>query len=258
VSEPILEIDRVVKRFDDFTAVDGVSFGVHAGEVVGLLGVNGAGKTTLMNMILGLITPTEGAVRAFGLDQRHHRLDILRRTNFCTTYAALPGNLKVRHNLEIFARLYGVRDPKRKVAGLLELLEIEKLADKPTGQLSAGESTRVNLAKALLNDPELLLLDEPTASLDPDIADKVRKLVRRVQRERSPAILYTSHNMRDITEVCDRVLFLHEGKILASGTADEIVRHFDQPDLETVFIQIARSGDLEGRANAETELVPPP
>ena len=258
VSEPILEIDRVVKRFDGFTAVDGVSFGVHAGEVVGLLGVNGAGKTTLMNMILGLITPTEGTVRAFGLNQRHHRIDILRRTNFCTTYAALPGNLKVRHNLEIFARLYGVADPKRKVAELLALLEIEKLADKPTGQLSAGESTRVNLAKALLNDPELLLLDEPTASLDPDIADKVRKLVRRVQRERSPAILYTSHNMRDITEVCDRVLFLHEGKILASGTADEIVRHFDQPDLETVFIQIARSGDLEGRANAETELVPHP
>jgi ABC-2 type transport system ATP-binding protein len=180
------------------------------------------------------------------MDQRKHRLDILKRANFCTTYASLPGNLKVRHNLLIFARLYGIAHAKRKVDEMLSLLEIEKLADKPTGQLSAGESTRVNLAKALLNDPELLLLDEPTASLDPDIADKVRKLVRRVQHERSPAILYTSHNMRDITEVCDRVLFLHEGKILAGGTADEIVTQFQQEDLENVFIKIARSGGLEG------------
>ncbi|HEY8961189.1 MAG TPA: ABC transporter ATP-binding protein [Luteolibacter sp.] len=246
MSAPILEIDHVVKRFDGFTAVNGVSLTVQAGEVVGLLGVNGAGKTTLMNMILGMITPTEGSIRAFGMDLRKHRLEILKRTNFCTTYAALPGNLKVRHNLLIFARLYGISHAKRKVDEMLTLLEIEKLADKPTGQLSAGESTRVNLAKALLNDPELLLLDEPTASLDPDIADKVRKLVRRVQRERSPAILYTSHNMRDITEVCDRVLFLHEGKILAGGTADEIVKQFQQEDLENVFIKIARSGGLQG------------
>lgn len=246
MSAPILEIDHVVKRFDGFTAVNGVSLTVQAGEVVGLLGVNGAGKTTLMNMILGLITPTEGSIQAFGMDQRKHRLEILKRANFCTTYASLPGNLKVRHNLLIFARLYGIPHAKRKVEEMLSLLEIEKLADKPTGQLSAGESTRVNLAKALLNDPELLLLDEPTASLDPDIADKVRKLVRRVQRERSPAILYTSHNMRDITEVCDRVLFLHEGKILAGGTADEIVAQFQQEDLENVFIKIARSGGLEG------------
>jgi ABC-2 type transport system ATP-binding protein len=194
VAEVILEIDGVIKRFDDFTAVDGVSFQVHAGETVGLLGVNGAGKTTLMNM-----------------------------------------NLKVRANLEIFARLYSVPRPKEKVAELLELLEITKLAEKSTGQLSAGESTRVNLAKALLNDPDLLLLDEPTASLDPDIADKVRKLVRHVQRTRHPAILYTSHNMRDIEEVCDRVLFLHAGKILAAGTQED--------DLEDVFIKIARGGD---------------
>ena len=243
--QPVLEIDHVVKRFDDFTAVDGVCLDVRAGEIVGLLGVNGAGKTTLMNMVLGLITPTSGSIRAFGMDLAKHRMEILRRANFCTTYAALPGNVSVRNNLHIFAGLYGVKKPKQKVGELLELLEITKLADKPTGQLSAGESTRVNLAKALLNDPELLLLDEPTASLDPDIADKVRKLVRHVQKERSPAILYTSHNMRDIEEVCDRILFLHQGKILASGTADEITRHFKEDDLENVFIKIARSGDVE-------------
>ena len=241
MSGPLLQIDRIAKRFGTFTAVRDVSLTVAAGETVGLLGVNGAGKTTLMNMILGLITPSGGSIHAFGLDLARHRIAILRRTNFCTTYATLPGNLKVRHNLEIFARLYEVPDPRRKVAGLLEMLEIGHLAEKATGQLSAGESTRVNLAKALLNDPDLLLLDEPTASLDPDIADKVRKLVRRIQAERHPAILYTSHNMRDIEEVCDRILFLHEGAILAEGTAAEITARFAGRDLDEVFIKIARS-----------------
>ncbi|BCX49307.1 multidrug ABC transporter ATP-binding protein [Haloferula helveola] len=240
MDRPLLEIDAVEKRFGNFVAVKGVSLAVEAGETVGLLGVNGAGKTTLMNMILGLITPSGGSIRAFGLDITKHRIEILERTNFCTTYATLPGNLKVHHNLEVFASLYRVKKGKEKVAELLEVLEITHLADKITGRLSAGESTRVNLAKALLNNPQLLLLDEPTASLDPDIADKVRKLVRRIQRERHPAILYTSHNMRDIEEVCDRILFLHEGKILAEGTADEITKKFAGRDLDDVFIKIAR------------------
>lgn len=240
MTEPILEVSHIKKSFGDFTAVHDVSFTVKPGEVVGLLGVNGAGKTTVMSMLLGLITPDAGKISIFGQQFAKNRIEILRRTNFCTTYAALPSNLKVKHNLRIFARLYGVPKPNQKVDELLELLEITRLADAITGRLSAGESTRVNLAKALLNDPDLLMLDEPTASLDPDIADKVRKLVRRVQRERSPAILYTSHNMRDIEEVCDRVLFLHKGRILTEGTPDEIVAHFDEEDLENVFIKVAR------------------
>ena len=244
MTQPILEVSHIKKSFGDFTAVHDVSFTVKPGEVVGLLGVNGAGKTTVMSMLLGLITPDAGQISIFGQQFAKNRIDILRRTNFCTTYAALPSNLKVKHNLRIFARLYGVPKPNQKVDELLELLEITRLADAITGRLSAGESTRVNLAKALLNDPELLMLDEPTASLDPDIADKVRKLVRRVQRERSPAILYTSHNMRDIEEVCDRVLFLHKGKILTEGTPDEIVAHFDEEDLENVFIKVARGHEL--------------
>lgn len=244
MTQPILEVSHIKKSFGDFTAVHDVSFTVKPGEVVGLLGVNGAGKTTVMSMLLGLITPDAGQISIFGQQFAKNRIDILRRTNFCTTYAALPSNLKVKHNLRIFARLYGVPKPNQKVDELLELLEITRLADAITGRLSAGESTRVNLAKALLNDPELLMLDEPTASLDPDIADKVRKLVRRVQRERSPAILYTSHNMRDIEEVCDRVLFLHKGKILTEGTPDEIVAHFDEDDLENVFIKVARGHEL--------------
>jgi ABC-2 type transport system ATP-binding protein len=238
--DPILEVAHLRKSFGDFTAVKDVSFTVLPGQVVGLLGVNGAGKTTVMSMLLGLITPDTGSIRVFGKNFAKHRIEILRRTNFCTTYAALPSNLKVKHNLRIFARLYGVKNPNAKVDELLELLEITRLADSITGRLSAGESTRVNLAKALLNDPDLLMLDEPTASLDPDIADKVRKLVRRVQRERSPAILYTSHNMRDIEEVCDHVLFLHKGEILTQGTPDQIVAHFDEEDLENVFIKVAR------------------
>ncbi|RYD33375.1 MAG: ABC transporter ATP-binding protein [Verrucomicrobiaceae bacterium] len=241
--QPILEVSHIAKSFGDFRAVKDVSFTFHPGEVVGLLGVNGAGKTTVMSMLLGLITPDAGSIQVFGKNFAKHRLEILRRTNFCTTYAALPSNLKVKHNLRIFARLYGVAKPNRKVDELLELLEITRLADSITGRLSAGESTRVNLAKALLNDPDLLMLDEPTASLDPDIADKVRKLVRRIQKERSPAILYTSHNMRDIEEVCDRVLFLHKGEILTEGTPEQIVAHFDEEDLENVFIKVARGHD---------------
>ncbi len=240
MTQPILEVSHIAKSFGDFKAVKDVSFVVQPGEVVGLLGVNGAGKTTVMSMLLGLITPDTGSIHVFGKNFAKHRLEILRRTNFCTTYAALPSNLKVKHNLRIFARLYGVPKPNQKVDELLELLEITRLADSITGRLSAGESTRVNLAKALLNDPDLLMLDEPTASLDPDIADKVRKLVRRIQHERSPAILYTSHNMRDIEEVCDRVLFLHKGEILTQGTPDQIVAHFDEEDLENVFIKVAR------------------
>lgn len=243
MSSPLVEVSHLAKSFGDFAAVKDVSFTVSPGEVVGLLGVNGAGKTTVMSMLLGLITPDTGSIRIFGMEFAKNRLEILRRTNFCTTYASLPSNLKVKHNLRIFARLYGVPKPNQRVDELLELLEIDRLRDSITGRLSAGESTRVNLAKALLNNPDLLMLDEPTASLDPDIADKVRKLVRRIQHERSPAILYTSHNMKDIEEVCDRVLFLHKGRILAQGTPDQIVTHFQEDDLENVFIKVARGSE---------------
>jgi len=194
--ESLLQIRNLTKRFGKLVAVDDLDLEVRAGEVIGLLGVNGAGKTTVMNMILGLTIPNEGTITVFGKDLQKHRIEILKRTNFCTTYANLPSNLKVRQNLRVFAGLYGVKNPGDKIDELLEMLGIAHLRESVTGRLSAGEGTRVNLAKALLNDPELLLLDEPTASLDPDIADKVRSLVRRTQRERSTAILYTSHNMK--------------------------------------------------------------
>lgn len=243
----ILEADRLVKSFGDFTALDGLSFTLAEGESLGLLGVNGAGKTTAMNLLLGLTTPTSGAIRVFGKDLWKHRIEILRQLNFSSAYTALPSNLLVWQNLQVFARLYGVPRPKQRVAELLELLDIGHLRKSVTGRLSAGESTRVNLAKALLNRPRLLLLDEPTASLDPDIADRVRTLLRKLQREDGISVLYTSHNMRDIHEVCDRLIFLHGGRVLAEGTPGEVHEKFNRSSLEDLFIGVAR-GEIDALA----------
>lgn len=241
---PILEADRLVKRFGDFTALGGLSFQVAQGESLGLLGVNGAGKTTAMNLLLGLTTPTSGEVRMFGKDLWKHRIEILKQVNFSSAYTSLPSNLLVWQNLLVFAKLYGVAKPKQRIESLLELLDITHLRKSVNGRLSAGESTRVNLAKALLNEPKLLLLDEPTASLDPDIADRVRKLLRKLQKETGLSILYTSHNMRDIEEVCDRLIFLHGGKVLAEGTPDEVHGRFNRTSLEDLFIGVAR-GEID-------------
>jgi ABC-2 type transport system ATP-binding protein len=241
---PTLQVDRLTKEFGGSLAVDGLSFRIEEGEIVGLLGVNGAGKTTAINMILGLVEPTSGEVRIFGEEFMKNRVSILRRTNFCSSYTDLPGNLRVWQNLLIFGKLYGVTDIREKTDRLLELFEIPHLKTRVTGQLSAGESTRVNLCKALLNAPQLLMLDEPTASLDPDIADKVRRVIRRVRDERGMAVLYTSHNMRDVEEVCDRVIFMHKGKVLCEGTPEEIVHRFEEDSLEEVFIRVARGGDF--------------
>ena len=243
--ETVLEARELTREFDGVTVLDKFSFTLHKGEVLGLRGANGAGKTTAMNMLLGLTTPTSGSIQVFGKDLAKHRIEILKRVNFSSAYTALPGNLYVWQNLAVFARIYGVPNAKQKITELLELLEIGDLRKRVTGQLSAGESTRLNLCKAMLNDPELLLLDEPTASLDPDIADKVRKVIQRVQKERGIAILYTSHNMKDIEEVCDRVIFLHKGKVVTEGTPQDIVSKSEQSSLEDVFIKIARTGDIE-------------
>ncbi len=237
----VISATHLRKTFGDTVALEDLSFTLRRNEILGLLGVNGAGKTTALNMLLGLTTPTAGEIRIFGKEFGPNRVEILSRTNFASAYVALPGNLTVAQNLYVFAKIYGVKQHKEKIAHLLELLEITELRSRVTGHLSAGEATRVQLCKAFLNDPELLMLDEPTASLDPDIADKVRKFVRRQQRERGTAILYTSHNMRDIEEVCDRILFVHKGRVVTEGTPAEVVAKFQQQSLEDVFIQIARS-----------------
>ncbi|GBC80979.1 Ribosome-associated ATPase [bacterium HR10] len=242
--DAVLRVHELTKVFDGIVAVDRVSFSISRGEIVGLLGANGAGKTTTLHLILGLIRPTSGRIEIFGRDIERHRIEILRRMNFSSVGVNLPPNLTVWENLWLFAQLYGVSRAQERIAEVLELLEIAHLRDARTGRLSSGEMTRVNLCKALLNDPELLLLDEPTASLDPNIADKVRRLLRQIQRERRIAMLYTSHNMRDIEEVCDRILFLHQGRIIAEGSPREILEHFRTRTLEEVFIRIARSGEI--------------
>jgi ABC-2 type transport system ATP-binding protein len=244
MGEAIVQVEHLRKEFDGTVAVADVSFTVPRGEIVGLLGANGAGKTTTIQVLLGLTTPTSGTVRVFGQDLERHRIEILQRCNFSSAYTGLPSNLKVWENLLVFAKLYRVKNYRKKIDEVLALFEIAHLRDKITGHLSSGESTRVNLCKSLLNDPELLLLDEPTASLDPDIADKVRKLLRRIQREQAITMIYTSHNMRDVQEVCDRVLFMHKGNIIAEGTPQQVMDRFNQKSLEDVFISVARGGDV--------------
>ncbi len=241
---PILITENLHKSFGKTVAVENLSFELPKNKIIGLLGANGAGKSTTMQMILGLIKPTSGSISIFGMDMEHNRIDILRRVNFSSAYANLPNNLTVVQNLNIFAHLYGVNKPKQKIEELLETFEIADLRKRVTGHLSSGESTRLNLCKAFINDPELLLLDEPTASLDPDIADKVRTLINRIKKERELSILYTSHNMKDIETICDEIIFLQKGRIIAQGSFEEIQTQFSQSTLEEVFIKIARDGEI--------------
>ncbi|MEE9614165.1 MAG: ABC transporter ATP-binding protein [Thermodesulfobacteriota bacterium] len=239
-SEKLVEVKGLTKLFNGFRAVDDISFEVARGEIVGLVGPNGAGKTTTLQMLLGLTTPTGGEIKIFGLDLRRHTGEILSRVNFSSSYVSLPYSLTVRENLTVFAKLYEIKEREKKIRGLLETFEIAEIADEPTRRLSSGQITRVCLVKALLNDPEVLFLDEPTASLDPDMADKTRKLLKRINLERSLSILYTSHNMREMEEMCDRIIFLDRGRILATGRVDEVVEKFRGADLEEVFLKIAR------------------
>lgn len=241
---PLLEVHDLTKRFGELQVVDGISFSLERGEMLGLLGPNGAGKTTTIQMLLGLITPTSGSIRMFGMDLARRRQQILQRVNFSSTYVSLPYSLTVRENLLVFGRLYGIRNLSRKVEETIDLLDLRAKADRPSKELSSGQLTRLHLAKALLNDPELLFLDEPTASLDPDVADRIRKLLLRVRAERQLSILFTTHNLREMEILADRVVFLNQGRILAEGTPAEIAQRYSAEDLEAVFLKVAR-GEVE-------------
>ena len=240
MSDPIVEVRGLTKRFGDFTAVDGVSFEIHPGEILGLLGPNGAGKTTTIQMLLGLITPTAGSIRMFGLDLARHRETILSQINFSSTYISMPYSLTVEENLRVVAKLYGLTEITRHIDDVVKKLEMEEFRTKVTRKLSSGQMTRLTLAKAILTEPKVLFLDEPTGSLDPDIAHKTRSLLKEVRRSTGLSMLYTSHNMREMEEMSDRIIFLQRGKIIAQGTAKEITARFGQTDLEEVFLKIAR------------------
>ncbi|MCX8159334.1 MAG: ABC transporter ATP-binding protein [Candidatus Saccharicenans sp.] len=239
---PLLEVKNLSKSFNSFQAVKSASFELYPGEILGLLGPNGAGKTTIIHMLLGLTSPTAGEIRIFGLDpsKPRQREKILRRMNFSSTYVAMPYSLTLRESLMVFARLYGVKKARARIDHLVEQFELKDVVDRPVRTLSSGQMTRLNLAKAFINEPEILLLDEPTASLDPDIADRTRTYLLEMKRTKKMAILYTSHNMQEMEEISDRLLFLHHGEIIARGTPQDLVARFRGEDLEDVFLKVAR------------------
>jgi ABC-2 type transport system ATP-binding protein len=237
-----VEAVELTKRFGGTVAVDHVSFQIAAGEVVGLLGPNGAGKTTILQMLLGTLRPTSGQIRILGMDLTRHRETILHQVNFSSTYVSMPTSLTVRENLMVFARLYGLTKPRERVEAVMKLFEIEGLRSASGRALSSGQLTRVCLAKAFLNDPKVLFLDEPTASLDPDIADKTRRLLRETRNKNGTTIFYTSHNMQEMEELCDRIIFLHKGRIIAMDTPKTVLAKYGQANLEELFLLIARGG----------------
>jgi ABC-2 type transport system ATP-binding protein len=237
---PILDITGLTKEYGPVRAVDQISFSLRAGEIIGLLGPNGAGKSTTINMILGILKPTAGTAKVFGLDMVYHRSEISRETNFAAVYAHMPLNLTIRQNLRIFGLLYGVKHLSDRIEALLQQFDLKQFADTKAGLLSSGELSRLNLAKAVLNSPRLMLLDEPTASLDPSVSRLIRETIKLYAQENHTAVLWTSHNMKEIEAVCDSVMFLSKGKILLSGNPRTLAADYGKKDLEELFITIAR------------------
>ena len=242
---PAIAVTDLTKRYRKITAVDGISFSVGRGSIVGLLGGNGAGKTTTIAMIMGLVLPTKGIAKVLGADMARERHRVLHRLNFESPYVEMPKRLTVRQNLRVFGALYSVPDIRRRIAELARELELEPLLDRPAGQLSAGQKTRVALAKALVNAPDVLLLDEPTASLDPDTADWVRSRLERYRSERCATILLASHNMPEVERLCDNVVMMKEGKIVDQGAPTELIARYGRQTMEDVFLDVARGRDRE-------------
>jgi ABC-2 type transport system ATP-binding protein len=236
----VLTITDLQKAYGPQVAVNRVSFAVGRNEIVGLLGPNGAGKTTTISMILGVLQPDAGSIRIEEVDLAAHRARALERTNFAAVYAPLPGNLTVQQNLRVFGMLYGVRDVSARIDTLLGQFELERFRDVKCGVLSSGEQTRVALAKAMINQPRLLLLDEPTASLDPAAAREIRARIRDFAVAGGAGVLLTSHNMVEVQQVCDRVLFLSHGRILLEGDPKALPREHGKETLEELFVAVAR------------------
>ena len=237
---PAIALRALTKLYRGRPAVDGLTLEIPRGSVCGLLGGNGAGKTTTIGMIMGLILPTSGQAMVLGADMATERHRVLGRMNFESPYVDMPHRLTVRQNLDVFARLYGLADRRARIAELEADLALGAFMDRPAGALSAGQKTRVALAKALLNRPDVLLLDEPTASLDPDTADWVRGLIEADRRKRGTSILLASHNMAEVERLCDRVVVMKTGRIVADGTAPELKARYGRGSLEEVFLDVAR------------------
>jgi ABC-2 type transport system ATP-binding protein len=245
-----IRVDGLTKRYGDVLAVDAIDFTVPKGSFTALLGGNGAGKTTTIAMLLGLVTPTAGSITVLGVDFLRHAKTVLARMNFQSPYVDLPRRLTVRQNLTIYAKLYGVRHAADEIARIAGELDLKALLDRPLGELSAGQRTRAGLAKAFINRPSLVLLDEPTASLDPDTADWIRSFLERYAREEQATFLIASHNMGEVERLADCVLMMRQGRIVDRGAPKELIARYGRTNLEDVFLDIARHGTREEEKTA--------
>jgi len=244
-STAAVAVDRLVKLYKGVAAVDGISFALAPGSITGLLGGNGAGKTTTIAMIMGLVAPTSGSVSVLGAAMPAERYRVLHRMNFESPYVDMPTRLTVRQNLSVFAQLYGVADIPARIGELAAALDLVEFLDRPNGKLSAGQKTRVSLAKALLNRPEVLLLDEPTASLDPDTADWVRSRLEAYRRDNRATVLLASHNMNEVERLCERVIIMKRGRIEDEDTPARLLARYGRETLEEVFLDVARGRQRE-------------
>jgi ABC-2 type transport system ATP-binding protein len=235
-----IEVREVSKRYGDVPAVNAVTFDVAPGSICALLGGNGAGKTTLLSMLLGLLLPSSGQIRVLGADMLRHRYRVLDRLNFSSPYVDLPQRLTVRENLTVYARLYGLTDTRQRLKQLTEQLDITGFIERPYGTLSAGQRTRVAVAKSLLNRPAVLLLDEPTASLDPDMAGAIRQYLRDYQQQSGATLLMASHNMLEVERLCDDVIILRQGELVDRAPPADLLARYGRETLEEVFIDVAR------------------
>jgi ABC-2 type transport system ATP-binding protein len=249
-SDPPVAVDRLVKVYKAITAVDGISFALDPGSCTALLGGNGAGKTTTISTIMGLVEPTSGQVTVLGAQMPRQRHLVLHRMNFESPYVTMPMRLTVRQNLTVFGMLYGCGDVAGRIAALAQDLELTEFLDRPSGKLSSGQKTRLALAKSLINEPEILLLDEPTASLDPDTADWVRGRLEHYRRKRGATVLLASHNMGEVERLCDRVIMLKTGRVEDDDTPARLISRYGRSNLEEVFLDIAR-GRGEAREAAQ-------
>lgn len=240
MTEHVIAVSQLRKVYGEVTAVSDLDFNVKRGSITALLGGNGAGKTTTLSMLLGILLPTQGDIHLFGIDMQSDRFKVLPRINFSSPYVDLPQRLTVAENLRVYARLYGVKQREARINTLLKDLDLKAFSKRRYGTLSAGQKTRVAIAKALLNEPELLLLDEPTASLDPDSADRIRQHLLEYKRRTNATILLASHNMAEVEQLCDDVMMLHRGGIVARGTPQALIESFRRQSMEEVFIDITR------------------
>ena len=243
-ADPILQVQGLTKKFQSKLAVDSLTFSLPRGSIVGLLGGNGAGKTTTLSMLLGLLEPTSGKIQLFGNNFVRNRHSVLHRMNFCSPYVDLPQRLTVMENLRVFARLYGVRDSAKTIARLVDDFRLLELKDQPIRRLSSGQKTRVSLAKALINSPDFLLLDEPTASLSPDVSKWIRQQLADYRDRTGATILFASHDMREVELLCDHVMMMCQGKLIEQGSPKELMETHHRSSLEEVFLALNEQGGV--------------